>query len=118
MGLNGARAGGWYMAWQQVGSRCYYYRNQYVAGRSVRRYVGTGPVAELAAAVDDLRRLEHRIAARERAAARARVRATDQAVGRLFTLAGLVARATPGTRRDHKQRRRWGGRAGGGQPAA
>src|SRR5262249_43834969 len=117
MGLNGARAGGWYMAWQQVGSRCYYYRNQYVAGRSVRRYVGTGPVAELAAAVDDLRRLEHTIAAREREAARARVRATDQAVGRLFTLAGLVARATPVTRGYPKHGGEWRCRPGGSHRA-
>ena len=40
------------MAWQQVGRRRYYYRNRCVQGRSVRRYVGTGPVAELAAATN------------------------------------------------------------------
>ena len=71
MGLNGARAEGQYMAWHQVGCRRYYYRNQNVAGRSVRRYVGTGPVAELAAAADDLRKLKRVIAARERKAEQA-----------------------------------------------
>src|SRR5262245_34297507 len=71
MGLNGARSGGRYMAWQQVGSKRYYYRNHCVAGRSVRRYVGTGPVAELAAAADDLRKLKRVIADRERKAVQA-----------------------------------------------
>ena len=53
------------MVWEQVGGRRYYYRSQWIAGRSVRRYVGTGPVAEMAAAADDLRKLRRVIADRE-----------------------------------------------------
>ena len=53
------------MVWEQVGSRRYYYRSQWVKGRSVRRYVGTGLVAELAAAADELRKLKRVIAARD-----------------------------------------------------
>src|SRR5262245_43881874 len=101
------------MAWQQVGRRRYYYRNRCIQGRSVRRYVGTGPAAELAAAADDLRRLERAIAARERAAEQARVREADRAVRQLFELAGLVADAALLARGYHKHGGEWRGRHGG-----
>jgi hypothetical protein len=95
------------MAWEQVGRRRYYYRSQWVKGRSVRRYVGTGPVAELAAAADELRRLERAVAARQRQAERARVREVDRAVLRLFTLAGLVASAALVARGLYKHGGEW-----------
>jgi len=54
------------MGWQQRGRSRAYYRSERVGSRVVRRYLGTGAVAELAAAVDDLRRLERIIEIRER----------------------------------------------------
>jgi hypothetical protein len=82
------------MAWQQVGCKRYYYRNQCVAGRSVRRYVGTGPVAELAAAADELRKLKRVIAAREQKAEQARWQAALGPSQDLCSGTGLLVKAT------------------------
>jgi len=82
------------MAWHQVGCRRYYYRNQNVAGRSVRRYVGTGPVAELAAAADELRKLKRVIADRELKAEQARWQATLGPLRDLCSGTGLLVKAT------------------------
>ena len=46
------------MPWEQRGDRRYYYRTERRLGRAARRYVGSGDVAELAAAADELHRLE------------------------------------------------------------
>ena len=75
------------MPWAQVGSRRYYYRSQRVAGRPVRRYVGTGPVAELAAATDEIRKLKRAIEARERQGEQVRHR---QAEAPLLSLCGVT----------------------------
>src|SRR5262249_54852216 len=75
------------MPWEQVGQRRYYYRNLRISGRSVRRYVGTGPVAELAAAADELRKLKWAIEARERQGEQVRHR---QAEGPLLSLCGAT----------------------------
>ena len=75
------------MPWARVGSRRYYYRSQRVAGRPVRRYVGTGPVAELAAAADELRKLKRAIEARERQGEQVRHR---QAEAPLLALCGVT----------------------------
>ena len=75
------------MAWEQVGRRRYYYHNQWVKGRSVRRYIGTGPAAELAAAADELRKLKRAIEARERQGERVRHR---QAEAPLLALCGVT----------------------------
>ena len=82
------------MAWHQVGCRRYYYRNQCVGGRSVRRYVGTGPVAELAAAADDLRKLKRAVEAREQKAEQARWQTTQSPLLNLCTGANLLTKAT------------------------
>src|SRR4051812_29685773 len=81
------------MAWEVVGSRRYYYRSERVAGRPVRRYVGTGPVGELAAAADDLRRLEGAIEARERQADWRRQQEAEAPLLGLCGVADLLARA-------------------------
>jgi hypothetical protein len=47
------------MGWE----RGYYYRSRKVGGRVVREHVGRGPVAELAAQLDDIRREERKAAA-------------------------------------------------------
>jgi hypothetical protein len=63
--------------WDARGNKRYFYRHVRIAGRPVRRYVGAGPAAELAAAVDELRRLERAIEARERQAEEARLREAE-----------------------------------------
>src|SRR5262245_45344003 len=75
------------MPWQRVGQKRYYYRNLQISGRSVRRYVGTGPVAELAAAADELRKLKRAIEARERQGEQVRHR---QAEAPLLSLCGVT----------------------------
>ncbi len=40
------------MAWEQRGSRSYYYTAERIDGRVVKRYVGAGRVAELAAQLE------------------------------------------------------------------
>src|SRR5215468_11036990 len=82
------------MVWEQVGSRRYYYRSQWIAGRSVRRYVGTGPVAEMAAAADDLRKLRRVIADRELKAEQTRRHQAEAPLGALCRLTDYLTRAT------------------------
>ena len=82
------------MVWEQVGRRRYYYRSRWVAGRSVRRYVGTGPVAELAAAADDLRKLRRVIADREQKTEQARWQAALGPLMDLCSGTGLLVKAT------------------------
>lgn len=44
--------------WETAGNRRYYYRYRTERGRSRRIYVGCGPLAELAAALDEQERAE------------------------------------------------------------
>ncbi|QDT64770.1 hypothetical protein [Calycomorphotria hydatis] len=76
------------MAWEkrQRGRR-YYYRSRRVDGRVVKEYFGTGPTAELAAAVDkktkekrDLERLQARKLSSEIAAIDTIMRDMDKAI--------------------------------------
>ncbi len=81
------------MAWERVGSRRYYYRSERLAGWPVRRYVGTGPAAELAAAADDLRRLQRAARARELEAERDRRREAEDPLLALCKLTDTLTRA-------------------------
>src|SRR5215813_6673392 len=65
------------MSWQQRGRSRAYYRSERVGSRVVRRYIGTGVIAELAATADDLRRLERIIEIRERHAERERLQEAE-----------------------------------------
>lgn len=70
----------------------YYTRSRRVAGRVVREYVGTGPLAELTAAVDADARAE-RAAARQRLLVeRQRVDTVSAAVSAVADLAEALAR--------------------------
>jgi hypothetical protein len=71
----------------------YYTRSRKVAGRVVREYVGTGAVAELAAAADALRRGDRRAAAEARRAEEASWRAALAPLLELSRVADVMARA-------------------------
>ena len=83
------------VAWEQRASKRYYYRSERVAGRPVRRYVGAGgsAAAQLAAAADDLRRLEREVTARERHAERERLRGAEAPLLELCAVTDVLARA-------------------------
>ena len=84
------------MAWEarSRGRGRYYTRSRKVAGRVVREYIGTGPVAEIAAAADALRRADRRAALEARRAEEARWRAALTPLVELCRAADLMARAT------------------------
>jgi hypothetical protein len=81
------------MAWEARGSRRYYTRSKRVNGRVVREYVGTGPVAELAAAADSLRRADRLAALESLRGEQARWREALTPLLALSRVADLVARA-------------------------
>jgi hypothetical protein len=80
------------MPWHSVGARRYYYRSAWAAGRAIRQYVGTGPVAELAAAHDDLRRVEREAGRRALRAERERWAAALEPLARLCRLSDMILR--------------------------
>jgi hypothetical protein len=82
------------MTWHQQGTRRYFYRSVRIRGHPVRRYVGAGPAAELAAAVDELRRLERAIETRECRAEQERLAAAGAPLLQLCDLTDNLARAT------------------------
>lgn len=71
----------------------YYYQSERVNGRPVRRYVGTGKVAQLAAQLDELGRLDQERNRTEARAVRAKVEALDETLSQFDDLADLLARA-------------------------
>ena len=83
------------MAWQEVDGRRYYYRGRRLCGRTRRVYVGAAgsPAAELAAAADDLRRLEREVTARERHAERERHREAEAPLLALCERTDVLTRA-------------------------
>src|ERR1700676_197527 len=81
------------MAWHSTDGRRYFYSNEWVNGRSVRRYLGAGPLAELAASQDDLRRVEREAERRARRAEEAPWERAEAALSDLGGLTDLVLRA-------------------------
>jgi hypothetical protein len=81
------------MPWRQVGRGRYFYRCQRVAGRPRQVHFGTGPAAELAAAADDLRRVERAVARSERRAEQAGWQEAEAPLLELCELTDVLARA-------------------------
>ena len=81
------------MSWEQRarGGR-YYTRSKREGGRVVREYVGTGPVAELAAAQDAELRDAHRQQLKERRAEREHFQAAEDRLVEFCALADALAR--------------------------
>jgi hypothetical protein len=72
----------------------YYTRSREEGGRVVREYVGAGPVAELAAKTDALKRLRHEEEAKAWREERESLEALDRPVEELCETAEILARAT------------------------
>jgi hypothetical protein len=81
------------MPWDKRGEKRYFYTAERVNGRPVRRYVGAGPAAELAAAADDLLRVERAAAARERRDEQARHEEAESPLRELCEMTDLLTRA-------------------------
>jgi hypothetical protein len=96
------------MPWHTVDGRRYYYRNVCRHGRSVRLYVGTGRVGELAATEDSVRQVHGEIEARQRRVEEGRLREAVERLLRLCHSIEVVARAplTAGGYHRH-QRGEW-----------
>ena len=81
------------MGWEKRGSAMYYYTAERVGGRVVKRYVGTGRVAVLAAQLDALIRDERDAAAEAAKREREKLTALDAALAPLNALADAATAA-------------------------
>ena len=81
------------MAWERVGSRSYYYRKVWRDGRCVRVYVGAGAAAELAAATDDIARVQRQMAARALQEEQDRLAAAAAPLQQLCDASDVLSRA-------------------------
>ena len=95
------------MAWHVEGGRSYYYRSQWIDGRPVRKYVGTGEVAEAVATADALRRVEREIQARRWREEQARREAAAALLLEIDRVADLVARAVLLAAGYHQHHHSW-----------
>ena len=81
------------MGWEARGNRLYYFRYRKVDGRVTRQYLGAGPVAELAAAADALRRADRRAVMEARRDEEANWQAALAPLLELSRVADVMARA-------------------------
>ena len=82
------------MAWEERGGRLYYYRSRRIpGGRVVKEYVGTGPVAEMAADVDEEARQHERRQREAERAERESLEAFDREIDAACEAIDLLARA-------------------------
>ena len=95
------------MGWEVRGRCRFYTRSRKVAGRVVREYIGTGAVAELAAAADAVRRADRRTAMEARRAEQANWQAALAPLLELSRVADLLARAALLAGGYHRHARTW-----------
>jgi hypothetical protein len=81
------------MAWVLVQGRRYYCRHRRIGGRSRRIHVGRGPAAEMAAAIDELRRLGRAIQRRQLEEERKRLQGAGAALEAVCEGTDVLARA-------------------------
>jgi hypothetical protein len=93
------------MSWELRGGRSYYYSAERVGGRVVKRYVGSGELAALAAQLDTVSRHQHESEGEADRTARADLEALEAALTPLNELAELMTRAAmvaAGFRQHHR----------------
>ena len=95
------------MGWEVRGRCRFYTRSRKLAGRVVREYVGTGAVAELAAAADGLKRADRRAALEARRAEEASWREALAPLLELSRAVDVVVRATLLAGGFHRHARTW-----------
>ena len=93
------------MARHTTDRRRYFYYNEWLDGRSRRRYVGYGPTADLAACHADLRRVEREVRRRQRRAEDEPWEAAEAALSDLGRLTDLVLRAAMAVAGYHQHAR-------------
>jgi len=74
------------MGWERRGNSRYYYRKRREGDRVVSEYVGSGPLAELASALDDLTREEQSLEREQIQREREAIRAVDMRVEDVCTV--------------------------------
>lgn len=94
------------MAWERrERGGLYYTRSRREGGRVLREYVGTGPVAEIAASSDALEKLRREEEAAVERSKRARLDAVDEPVEELFEAVEVLTSAALLTAGYHKHER-------------
>lgn len=93
------------MGWEKRGNRDYYYTAERVGGRVVKRYVGAGRVAELAASLDAITREQADTAAEDARRAQADLDALTAAVGPLHDPADALTAAALTAAGFHRPKR-------------
>jgi hypothetical protein len=81
------------MPWAQRGPHRYFFRKQKVRGRVIRRSLGRGPEAQLAAALDAQKQREREAQWARRRQERGRWDAKTETVQRLIEVSDLLVRA-------------------------
>lgn len=100
------------MGWEQRGNATYYYTAERVNGRVVKRYIGPGAVAEIAAQFDALKRAERQDEAETARCHRDTLAKLEAALAPLneladaLTLAALVATGYHRPKRGKWRKRR------------
>ena len=82
------------MGWQLRGNERYYTRSRRVGGKVTRIYVGKGPVAELAAALDATRKAERKTCADSRQALLAEIAELEALTSDIVASVMILAEST------------------------
>jgi hypothetical protein len=106
------------MGWERRGRHRYFFWRKKVRGKESRTFVGRGPEAELAAALEQMRREQSEQQRRRRRAEQARWEAADEALARVVAVTKLLVRAAlRGGGYHQHQRGEWRKRRNGKEQA-
>jgi len=95
------------MGWERRGGGMYYYRKRRQGDRVVSEYVGSGPLAELASALDELTREEQSLQRERMQQEREAIRAVDAHVEDACTVIRLLTYSALLVAGYHTHRGQW-----------